>query len=181
MLIDLIEDLRETLRRSPEEAEPYERSLAELVAEAACRGLLACIVSDPPRAALPVKPDQEKIRGSIQQAATLQQLQRYASLLEQADLIGLWAAYRWAGMFQDENERFLALHHIAWHLSTWLSESTDEAEDMELCRTERLSQVSAPGRWLEQEVLRMFHHTLARAGDPTRKASDAAADSEGEL
>lgn len=63
----------------------------------------------------------------------------------------------------------LALNHVAFHVTNWLASDRDHAADMELERTLRLAEVNDPLASLEQELLRLFDHTLRFGRDPTKK------------
>jgi hypothetical protein len=176
MLPVLIADVRARLAAATDDDAPvFAAALAKLEAEAARRGLQLPGVPEPSAAALaPIAVDQEAVRLQIGRAGVHRDLQAFALTLRHADPASLWCAFKWTRCFKDADERLLALEQVAYHLSFWLTSDREHADSMEHHRTQRLSEVTDPLAWIEQEVLRLFHHTLRFGGDPTASAIRAA-------
>jgi len=168
-LVDLIDDIRTTLARGTRAPATLEAALAHLEAEALRRNIKMPAVAEPRMVPPPDEQiDQEFIRTVLSLSAQAQELKDFADAVRHADLTSLWFAFQQARSFTDADERMLAINHIAYRVTNWLASDPDHASAIEGTRTERLSEVEKPLAWLEQELLRLFHHTLRFGGDPTK-------------
>lgn len=168
-LVDLIDQVRTTLNLGVHAPSAMESALAQLEAEASRRNIDLPAVTEPRLVPPPdEQDDQELVREVLSASAQRQELKDFADAVRHADLTSLWFAFQQSRSFENQDERMLALNHIAYGITKWLVPDPDQVSSIESSRTESLSEAKYPLAWLEQELLRLFHHTLRFGGDPTK-------------